>query len=73
MRGLLAQLSPHEEAALRKIGFGSGDALDQAHVRRLLQLELIEWSGCDWRLTATGRQRYDRLVNKVTTSVKPAA
>lgn len=62
MRGLLAPLSTHEEAALRKVGFGSADSLEPAHVRRLLQLELIERVGCAWRLTPLGRRRYDALV-----------
>jgi len=62
MRSMLAPLSAHEEAALRKIGFGSSDALEPAHVRRLLQLELVKWSGQGWRLTPVGRQRYECLV-----------
>ena len=41
MRGMLARLSTHEEAALRKIGFGSDDLLKPTHVRRLLDLLLI--------------------------------
>jgi hypothetical protein len=60
MRGMRAALSTHEEAALRKIGFGSSDELEP--VRRLLQLELIEWIGHRLRLTAVGRQRYEILV-----------
>jgi hypothetical protein len=71
MRSLLAPLSTHEETTLRKIGFGSADPLDPAHVRRLLQLELIEWAGHRWRLTAVGRQRYEGLVNDV--GQRPAA
>ena len=62
MRSMLAPLSPHEEAALRKIGFGSTDPLEPAHVRRLLQLELIEWGGHRWQLTSVGRQRHETLV-----------
>lgn len=62
MKGLRAPLSPHEEAALRKIGFGSADPLDPQHIRRLLSLELIEWSGHQWMLTAVGRLRYAVLV-----------
>lgn len=61
MRGLLAPLSTYEEAALRKVGFGSADPLEPAHVRRLLQLELIERDGRAWRLTPLGRRRYDAL------------
>ena len=62
MRGLEALLSRHEEAALRKIGFGLIDALEPEHVRRLLQLELIEWHGGNWHLTRLGLQRYETLV-----------
>ncbi|HET9395814.1 MAG TPA: hypothetical protein VFO36_07130 [Nitrospiraceae bacterium] len=62
MRGLLAQLSPHEENTLRRIGFGPNEALDATHLRRLLQLELIEWTGWAWCLTSVGRRRYDLLV-----------
>jgi hypothetical protein len=62
MRGMLAPLSPHEESALRKIGFGNGDPLEAEQVRRLVQLELIEWSGWNWRLIAVGQRRYDSLV-----------
>lgn len=62
MRGLDALLSRHEEAALRKIGFGLIDALEPEHVRRLLQLELIELNCGRWHLTTLGRQRYETLV-----------
>ena len=62
MRGMLAPLSTHEEATLRKIGFGSSDSFEPAHVRRLLQLDLIEWAGHRWQLTVVGRQRYEGLV-----------
>jgi hypothetical protein len=64
MRSMLAPLSPHEEAALRKIGFGFGsdDRVELAHLRRLLDLQLIEWTGRTWQLTQVGRQRYEGLV-----------
>ncbi len=62
MRGNSAPLSRFEEAALRKVGFGGNDALDHQHVRRLLQLDLIEWDGLRWTLTRVGRQRYALLV-----------
>jgi hypothetical protein len=54
MRGMLAPLSSREEAALRKVGFGSDDPLEPAYVRRLLQLELIAWSGGRWAVTELG-------------------
>ena len=62
MRGLEALLSRHEEAALRKIGFASNDALQPEHIRRLRNLELIEWQLGRWHLTMLGRQRYETLV-----------
>jgi hypothetical protein len=62
MKRMLAPLSPFEETALRKIGFGTGDSVDPAHVKRLLHLELIEWNGWRWHLTSTGRQRYHGLI-----------
>jgi hypothetical protein len=62
MRGMLAPLSTHEEATLRKIGFGSSE---------LLQLELIEWAGHHWRLTIVGRERYGNLV--IDVGQRPAA
>lgn len=61
MRGMLVALSPHEEAALRKIRFGNSGPLEPAHVRRLQQLQLIERDGETWRLTPIGRQRYENL------------
>ena len=70
MKGMLASLSPHEETALRKIGFGSADSLAPQHIRRLLQLQLIEWNGWHWQLTSVGRQRYDSLV---TDTARPSA
>ena len=71
MRSMLAPLSTHEETTLRKIGFGSAEPVEPAHVRRLLQLELIEWAGYRWRLTVVGRQRYESLVTDL--GQRPAA
>ena len=48
MKSLRAPLSRFEEIALQKVGFGSEDPLDPQHVRRLLQLDLIEWNGLRW-------------------------
>jgi hypothetical protein len=70
MRSMLAPLSPNEEATLRRIGFGAEGELDARNVQRLLQLELIEWGGWKWQLTADGRRRYDTLVNEV---MRPSA
>lgn len=58
---LLAPLSPIEENALRLIGFRAG--LDRSHIVRLLELDLIDWDGCSWRLTELGRRHYARLVD----------
>jgi hypothetical protein len=63
VKGMQAPLSDREEAALRKIGFGTDDALEAAHAKRLLHLALIEWGGCRWRLTSIGFQRYHALVS----------
>ena len=57
MRSLLAPLSTHEETTPQD-RLGSADPFDPAHIRRLLQLELIERAGHRWRLTAVGRRRY---------------
>ncbi|HZX87289.1 MAG TPA: hypothetical protein VFF19_27200 [Reyranella sp.] len=69
---MLAPLSTHEEATLRKIGFGSSEPLEPAHVRRLLQLELIEMG---WPQLAADRRRptarYESLVFDV--GQRPAA
>lgn len=63
MRGMLAQLSPHEEITLRRIalGFGSRDRLSPRYVERLEQLQLIEESDGLLRLTEVGLQRYAGL------------
>ena len=63
MRGMLAHLSPNEERTLRQIGFGPEGKVDALHIRRLLQLELIDWSGWNWCLTVLGRNRYEMLKN----------
>jgi hypothetical protein len=73
MRGLFAPLSLKEETTFRRIGFGTEGELDPALVRRLLHLELIEWSGTNWRLTSLGRRRYELLVQESNRTVKPAA
>jgi len=62
MRGMLAPLNRHEEAALRKIGLGIKETIEPIHLRRLQQLELVQWDGHSWQLTGVGRQRYESLV-----------
>ena len=71
MRGMLALLSMHEEAALCKIGFGSDDPLESSHVRRLLQLELVEWTGGAWGLTPIGQQRYEGISQRRLEATTP--
>jgi hypothetical protein len=61
MRGLRAPLSPNEEGTLRRIALGSGQPPPLGHLRRLQQLELVEWAGGTWRLTELGRRRHDGL------------
>lgn len=61
MRGMLAPLSPNEETTLRRIAIGTEGELDPGHVRRLVQLELIEWSGWNWRLTSVGLARCNAI------------
>lgn len=73
MKGMLAQLSPHEETALRKIAGGSDDLVDATHVRRLQQLELVEKEGRSWRLTALGAHRHDVLTNATMATDASAA
>jgi len=68
---MLAALSPNEETTLCRIGFGTEGELDVVHIRRLLHLELIEWSGTTWSLTSLGRHRYDSLV--IDKAWRPAA
>ena len=54
MRGMLAQLSPHEETALRKIAGGVAP-IDPAHTRRLRDLGLISRVANSWH-------RHEQLV-----------
>jgi hypothetical protein len=61
MRGMLAPLSPNEETTLRRVAIGTEGELDPIHVRRLLQLELIEWDGWTWRLTSVGLARCNAI------------
>lgn len=62
IRGLYAQLSPHEEVTLRRIVLGDDiSRLPEVHLRRLEQLRLIERHRTSWGLTPLGQQRYDAL------------
>ncbi len=72
MRGLLAPLSPHEGTALRKVGSGGLEPLAPEHIRRLLQLDLIEWNGRRWALTETGQRRHGAMVSEDAANPKEA-
>ena len=61
MRGLLAQLSPHEETTLRRVALGFGDAAPSMHIKQLEKLALIERRRSEWRLTPLGEKRYEQL------------
>jgi hypothetical protein len=61
MKGMLAQLSPNEEVALRRVALGFSHAVAANHIRRLKDLHLIEEDRTSWRLTALGQQRYESL------------
>ena len=59
---MIAPLSPREENTFRRMHFGPEGDLDPFHVRRLVQLDLIEQDAGTWRLTAVGNRRYEKLV-----------
>ena len=61
MRGMLAQLSPNEEVALRRVALGFSHGVAPNHIRRLKDLHLIEADKTSWRLTALGQQRFTSL------------
>jgi hypothetical protein len=65
-RGLLAQLSPRERAALRQIANGDvrSGALNPLHIRQLLSLALIEEKASMYCLTVLGQQRIERLESR---------
>lgn len=60
MRAMLALLTKQEQNALKLIAFRV--QMDPSQLVRLLELDLIEWNGCSWLLTAVGRQLYAGLV-----------
>jgi hypothetical protein len=63
MGNMRAQLSHEEEVTLRRIALGSASLrrLRMTDVRRLRHLMLIEGEGENCRLTALGRQRFNKL------------
>jgi hypothetical protein len=65
MRGMLAQLSPNEEVALRRVALGFSHGVASDHIRRLKDLHLIEEDKTSWRLTALGQQRFTSLPRAV--------
>ena len=62
-RGLLAQLSPHEEVTLRRIALGISKAtlLPARDVAYLVRLRLVDEDDGRLSLTALGRERYQGL------------
>ena len=73
MNQTFAPLRPLEETALRRIARRSGKReLDIVQLRRLLQLQLIEWRGSSWRPTLLGRRHLNVTATKPD-NVKPAA
>ena len=75
MRGMLAQLSPNEEVALRRVALGFSHGVASDHIRRLKDLHLIEADQASWRLTALGQQRFKSLPRaaKLTSDGTPDA
>ena len=63
MRGLLVELSPHEETALQRIARGMVDTSDLQgrHIVRLKALALIEETEQGVRLTELGARRLTML------------
>jgi hypothetical protein len=62
-RGLLAELNPHEEIALRRIAEGMVETKDvqKRHLERLKLLALVEVTEKDFRLTSLGQRRLSML------------
>src|SRR4051794_27575857 len=54
-----ALASKHERSTMRR---EERIQLPRALLRRLQQLELVQWDGHSWQLTGVGRQRYESLV-----------
>ena len=44
--------------------------MEPAHLRRLVDLQLVDWTGRTWQLTPIGRRRYECLV---ADTVRPPA
>lgn len=62
--GLRTPLSPREESTLRRVAHAA-PTVDPESIRRLLALALVEPIRGGWRLTATGKLRYDVLPKAV--------
>jgi hypothetical protein len=62
-RGLLVELSPNEEIALRRIAEGMVETKDvqERHLERLKLLALVEVTEKDFRLTSLGQRRLSML------------
>jgi hypothetical protein len=62
-RGLLVELSPNEEIALRRLAEGMVETKDvqERHLERLKLLALVEVTEKDFRLTSLGQRRLSML------------
>jgi hypothetical protein len=62
-RGLLVELSPNEEIALRRIAEGMVETKDvqERHLERLKLLAIVEVTKKDFRLTGLGPRRLSML------------
>ena len=69
-RGLLAPLSPHEGATLRRVALGIANPVDlpAKDVEHLKALLLIEDCRAGLRLTPVGKKRYLALPNSSVAS-----
>jgi hypothetical protein len=70
-RGLKAPLSPHEGGTFRRIALGISEAnlFPVRDVAYLIRLRLVDEKEGRLRLTALGRERFQRLANDAALSV----
>ena len=69
-RGLKAPFSPHEAGTFRRIALGNAEArlFPAQDVAYLIRLGLVDEKEGRLRLTALGRERYQRLPNDAAMS-----
>jgi hypothetical protein len=69
-RGLRAPFSPHEGATFRRIALGISEAklFPARDVAYLIRLRLVDDKEGRLKLTALGRERYQRLPDDAATS-----